>query len=302
MDMLLPIRVDKRFLNLFKTVQIDTCPQQSTLNLHILNIESNQFIYSKLVEELRELIISYVHSNRRIEEFKQNYPAYSPKPFFEAIQKFRSYTSNEGELGELLLYAFLEAGLNAPKLLSKMELKTDSNDYIKGSDGVHLLETDDSFQLIFGESKLYADLLDGAREAFDSIVDFKANGMGFERGLIDTHVINEMVSEAGYEKIKEILLPSGNNGPDLDLSFGIFLGFELPVDNSILALKTKEFREWVNESVKEHASRVVKTIQKKIINHGLFGHEFHIYIVPFTNIDITRKQLIKDMLTIEGDS
>lgn len=299
--MLLPIRVHKRFLDLFKTVHIDSSPQQSTLNVHILNIESNQFIYSKLVEELRELIISYVHSNRRIEEFNKNYPSYSPKPFFEAIQKFRSYNSNEGELGELLLYAFLEAGLNAPKLLSKMELKTDSNDYIKGSDGVHLLETGDSFQLIFGESKLYADLLEGAREAFDSIVDFKANGMGYERGLIDTHVINEMVSEDGYEKIKSILLPSGNDGPDLDLSFGIFLGFELPVDRSKLSMKNKEFREWVNESVKEHASRAVKTIQRKIKNNNLFGHEFHIYIVPFTNIETTRKQLIKDMLTIEGN-
>ncbi|ELY4215800.1 DUF1837 domain-containing protein [Cronobacter turicensis] len=297
--MLLPIRVHKRFLNLFKTLQIDDCPQQSTLNIHVLNIESNEFIYCKLVEELRDIIITYVHSNRRLEEFKESYPSYSPKPFFEAIQKFRNYTSNEGELGELLLYAFLEAGLNAPKLLSKMQLKTDSNDYIKGSDGVHLLELDDGYQLIFGESKLYADLLEGAREAFDSILDFKSNGMAFERGLIDTHVINEMVSEEGYEKIKSILLPSGDDGPDLDLSFGIFLGFELKIDSSQLSLKNKEFREWVNESVKQHATRVVNTIRRKIINHKLYGHEFHIYIVPFTDIDVTRKKLIHEMLTIK---
>jgi len=280
-------------------LQIDDCPPQSTLNIHVLNIESNEFIYCKLVEELRDIIITYVHSNRRLEEFKESYPSYSPKPFFEAIQKFRNYTSNEGELGELLLYAFLETGLNAPKLLSKMQLKTDSNDYIKGSDGVHLLELDDGYQLIFGESKLYADLLEGAREAFDSILDFKSNGMAFERGLIDTHVINEMVSEEGYEKIKSILLPSGDDGPDLDLSFGIFLGFELKIDSSQLSLKNKEFRDWVNESVKQHATRVVSTIRRKIINHKLYGHEFHIYIVPFTDIDVTRKKLIHEMLTIK---
>ncbi|GKV99442.1 hypothetical protein PEC301653_24880 [Pectobacterium carotovorum subsp. carotovorum] len=297
--MLLPIRVHKRFLSLFKILQIDDCPQQSTLNIHVLNIESNEFIYCKLVEELRDIIITYVHSNRRLEEFKESYPSYSHKPFFEAIQKFRNYTSNEGELGELLLYAFLEAGLNAPKLLSKMQLKTDSNDYIKGSDGVHLLELDDGYQLIFGESKIYADLLEGAREAFDSILDFKSNGMAFERGLIDTHVINEMVSEECYEKIKKILLPSGDDGPDLDLSFGIFLGFELKIDSSQLSMKNKEFREWVNDSVKQHATRVVNTIQRKIINHKLYGHEFHIYIVPFTDIDVTRKKLIHEMLTIK---
>lgn len=157
--MLLPIRVNKRFLNLFRTLQLDRSPQQSTINLHVLNIESNSFIYQKLVDELRELIVGYVHSNRRLAEFDKNHPRFSPKPYLEAIRKFRNYTSNEGELGELLLYAFLESGLNAPKLLSKMELKTDANDYIKGSDGIHLLEVGNDYQLIFGESKMYANLL-----------------------------------------------------------------------------------------------------------------------------------------------
>ncbi|UAN65546.1 DUF1837 domain-containing protein [Serratia sp. JSRIV006] len=297
--MLLPIRVKKSFLELFKTLPFNHTSQQSSINLHVLNIESNQFIYDRLVDELREIIITYVHSNRRLKEFNDSHSSFSPKPYIEAVKKFRKFASNDGELGELLLYAFLESGLNAPKLLSKMELKTDANDYIKGSDGIHLLETNDSYQLIFGESKMYADLLDGARDAFDSIAEFKANGLKFERGLIDTHVMNEMVSEEGYEKIKSILLPSGNDGPDLDLSFGIFLGFELPVDNARLSMSNKDFRQWVNDYVSQNASRVINTIQRKINKLNLFGHEFHIYIVPFTNIDITRKKLIQEMLTIE---
>lgn len=297
--MLLPIRVNKSFLALFKTLPFNQAPQQSSINLHVLNIESNRFIYNKLVEELREIIVTYVHSNRRIKEFDATYSKFSPRPYIEAIKKFRRYASNDGELGELLLYAFLESGLNAPKLLSKMEMKTDANDYVKGSDGIHLLELNGGYQLIFGESKMYADLLDGARDAFDSIAEFKSNGLQFERGLIDTHVMNEMVSEEGYEKIKSILLPSGNNGPDLDLSFGIFLGFELPVDSTKLAMNNREFRQWVNDSVSKDAVRVVNTIQRRIQKHNLFGHEFHIYIVPFTDIDMIRKKIIQDMLTIE---
>ena len=39
-------------------------------------------------------------------------------------------------------------------------------------------------------------------------------------------------------------------------------------------------------------------LEKRIIKHKLFGHDFHIYIVPFTDIDITRKKLIQEMLTI----
>ncbi|WP_342674100.1 HamA C-terminal domain-containing protein [Klebsiella pneumoniae] len=163
---------------------------------------------------------------------------------------------------------------------------------------MHLLEIDNNYQLIFGESKMYSDLLEGAREAFDSIADFKANGLGFERGLIDTHVINEMVTEEGYETIKSILLPSGNNGPNLDLAFGVFLGFELPVSDTQLSMRNNEFRDWTYSLVKNNASRVIDTIEKRIIKHKLFGHDFHIYIVPFTDIDITRKKLIQEMLTI----
>ncbi|HBX7753942.1 TPA: DUF1837 domain-containing protein, partial [Klebsiella pneumoniae] len=47
--MLLPIRVNKRFLNLFRTLTLDKAPRQSTVNLHVLNIESNSFVYNKLV-------------------------------------------------------------------------------------------------------------------------------------------------------------------------------------------------------------------------------------------------------------
>lgn len=59
-----------------------------------------------------------------------------------------------------------------------------------------------------------------------------------------------MVTEEGYETIKSILLPSGNDGLNLDLSFGIFLGFELPVSDTQLSMKNNEFREWAYSFVK----------------------------------------------------
>lgn len=43
------------------------------------------------------------------------------------------------ELGEILLYAFLEDILRAPKLFSKVELNASSTSFGKSSDTVHLL-------------------------------------------------------------------------------------------------------------------------------------------------------------------
>ena len=58
----------------------------------------------------------------------------------KAKERLRKAESNEGELGEILLYSMLEAHLKAPKLLTKLELKTDPNHYVNGTDGVHLLK------------------------------------------------------------------------------------------------------------------------------------------------------------------
>jgi hypothetical protein len=56
-----------------------------------------------------------------------------------------------GELGELLLYCFLESHINAPKILTKLEIKTSNQMDVNGADGVHLLQnTDKDYQLVFG--------------------------------------------------------------------------------------------------------------------------------------------------------
>ena len=50
------------------------------------------------------------------------------------------------ELGEMLLYAFLEEKLDAPKLLSKVELSTGAKQYNSQCDSIHMhfVSTDDS--------------------------------------------------------------------------------------------------------------------------------------------------------------
>lgn len=51
------------------------------------------------------------------------------------MEKFVDYTRNNGELGELLLFCFLETHLGAPQILTKLELKTSISHYVNGADG-----------------------------------------------------------------------------------------------------------------------------------------------------------------------
>lgn len=107
----------------------------------------------------------------------------------------------------MLLYCFLEAHLNAPKILTKLEIKLSSKDYAKGSDGIHLLRiSENNYQLIFGESKLHENLTDSISDAFKSIHDFitrDKNNLTDEIGLISTQLCKEAYAEDLYLFLKD---------------------------------------------------------------------------------------------------
>ncbi len=135
----LRINVPENFLNLFhKILENEPVENGNKLNLFSLKISSNAFSYANLVEDLGDILTKYALSRSTYDDLreKEKYNTLVTK----AKERLRKAESNEGELGEILLYSMLEAHLKAPKLLTKLELKTDPNHYVKGADGVHLLK------------------------------------------------------------------------------------------------------------------------------------------------------------------
>jgi len=223
--MLLKTAVSDSFLKLFYHEIADLPLSRSNkLNLFILRIESNRFSYNSLTQQLYDLIITFSLSRAELDRLKDTPGGQKYKL---ACERLRNHLSNEGELEEILLYSFLEAHLKAPKLLTILELKTSPNDYVKGSDGVHLLKVgDNNFQLIFGVSKLYSNLEQGITKAFDSIIEFidkKKNKIAYEAHILTSHLLKESVDEETYQFLKRIIVPNERDEDiELDNSFGIY--------------------------------------------------------------------------------
>jgi ribosome-binding ATPase YchF (GTP1/OBG family) len=160
------LKNQQEFLNLFYSpacIDSFSLTIKTKISLYILRIDSSSFDYEALYKNLGNASISYVLSRLRNEEYYKNQKVWEQVQ--EATKKFRNWGINEGEGGELLLYCFLESHLKAPKIISKMEIKDDSQDYIKGSDGIHLLRLDENnYQLIYGESKMIAKLEDDSKK------------------------------------------------------------------------------------------------------------------------------------------
>lgn len=272
---------------------------KNKLNLFMLKINSNEFDYDLLTETLLDPVIDFSLS-RQVKEKYKNKPATLSK---KAREKFIDYALNNGELGELLLFCFLETHLKAPKILTKLELKTSTSHYVNGADGVHFLRlSNGNYQLIFGESKTYKDIKQAVKDAFKSIYNFKneindagnkKSGIQYEKSLISDNLFKEAFSEEERLFLDSLIYPSKNRTFDVDDAFAIFIGFQVVVSNEEKEMPTEEFRKLVKSRVDNEVSNCITSIQQKIIENKLQGHNFYIYVLPFTDIENKRKTIME---------
>lgn len=299
--MLLTTDIQSSFLNLFtKAMENEPLARDNRLNLFVLKAINNRFDYGGLIEALENALITYALSRRTVEDLIQQRKFGNLSSY--AREKLRKAEQNTGEFGELLLYCFLESHLNAPKLLTKLEIKTSANDYVKGADGVHLLQLDErTFQIIFGESKLYGDLNQGILAAFESIGEMVDNGLDkifYEKHLIDSNLLKENVSENKLQLLKKILIPSENDEDlEVDHSFGVFLGFDIPITEDERKVSNSQFRIDIVEKVKEAVIQQIPTINRYLERENFVGYQFYLYVMPFDKLAEIRTEIIKNLVS-----
>lgn len=280
--------------------------EKDKLNLFTIKINSNEFNYDLLIDRLIDPVIDYSIS-RQVKEKYHNRPGSLSK---KAREKFVEYTRNNGELGELLLFCFLETHLGAPKILTKLELKTSTSHYVNGSDGVHFIKLlDGNYQLIFGEAKTYGDMTQALTAAFQSIHDFKTginhkgnrkSGINYEKSLISDNLFKETFSKEERIFLETLIYPQKNCNFEVDDAFGIFIGFQVEVSEEEKAMPNSEFRSMIKQRITEEVTKRIEHIQSKIKNFHLQGHSFYIYVVPFTNIDEKRKRIMEEITKWHG--
>jgi hypothetical protein len=294
---------DYNFLDSFDELEAIAIDKhgKNKLNLFMLKINANNFDYKNLQDNLLEPLVDFSLSRNVKEEYKHK-PAHLSK---KAREKFIEYLRNKGELGELILYSFLESHLKAPKILSKLELKTSTSHYVNGSDGVHFLKLENgNYQLIFGESKTINDLTDALTDAFKSIDEFKReqntkgkakSGVGYEKSLISDHLAKETFNTEEKEFIKKIIYPKKENDFEVDDAFGIFVGYEIKISTEDKKLPNDKFRVKIQEQIRAQVISKLAHITKKIDEFELYGHNFYIYILPFTELSKNRTTIQKEI-------
>ena len=297
---------DENFFRVFKELkhsQSLELPNNNKLEMYYTKIMNNKFDYTALIELLCENITNYVFSR------KENLEASEKRKIsnltIKAIKEFRKIKNEDdngsgGELGEILLYTFLESRLNAFKLLSKMELKTNSSDYIKGADGIYLYEYEDEkkqkhFEYIIGEAKIEGTSSEAIKDAIDSILTHLQNE-NFEKELVNREIFKETFDEDEIEKIKKILVPSQDEEDmDIQKAFGIFIGYGIDKSINLDDVSNSKGKILIEKRLKKDIENICKNMKQKIKDKKLNNYSFYVYIMPFKNAKEDRKEILKNM-------
>lgn len=193
------------------------------------------------------------------------------------IQFLKAYgRSRDTLLGEILLYVFIEQGLNAPKIISKIEI--DENGSLNSkSDGVHLL--------MAGNGGVAYDQL-----AFEKIVAIKGND-STELQTIETTCYNDIYDDKTRNYMVELIL-NGRGKPDM--AFGVFLGYTVLISKA--DGDPQQYREALGKQLHADLDKLQPYVTKKIKDECLEGYNFYFYIIPFNDADKEKTEIVDDMI------
>lgn len=277
-------------------------PEQ--LRLFRLNVSNNRFIFTSLEDYLTDIVSEYVFSRVQVQKLTDMNSGNNPRSIgLKAlrIMKKNGAANQKGtgnELGEILLYAFLEEKLGAYKLFCEVELNSATTPFGKESDSIHLLSLGNiggmiCYQTVFGTSNIKGKIKMAIDNAFEAIVRIE-NETGEGIQIVSSPALEESFEPEMLQQVIGAIVPKPGSDVVSNNAYGVFLGYSLGLDPStrsniefLRALDKK-----MESDIKNHASYIAEKI--KIL--GLDSHSFYFYIVPFNDAEADKKQIMENLM------
>lgn len=293
---------DPRFDRIFKkagSLTISGLTNTSTATIFYVDPTNCKFRFDRLKDFIIDNIGSYVFSRaqvKRITDQSMDKSAIGSRAMLKFIQAYGK--SAETVLGEILLYVFLEQGLGAPKIMSKIEIDETNRNVVSKSDGVHLVSIDKLgqpfHQLVFGASDIVGDLKVAVDRAFEKIISIEQNS-DQELRMIDNTTQWTIYDPDATQYMVELMKPqrAGSHGPDM--AFGAFLGYTIKLEHP--ETDSQKYRVAVKDQLLKDITNLQPYIIKKIQDNGLSCYSFYFYTFPFNDAPNEKTSIIQEMLS-----
>lgn len=261
----------------------------NTLLVYLPCHEDGKISLTEFFELVRNGILqNFVFSCKEIEKKLGMQSTTAMEDLFDkALRKISKHTA-QGELGELLLFTLLDVYLKAPKLLSKVSMKTVPTMPVFGADAVHGQMVDGEFRVYLGESKLYQSFKSAATAAASSMVSAKSK-FDVEFDLLDSHMDFPNLDSEFENIILDVLNPYTTIDSSKKIHSPCFIGFTQPdviLENDVNYV----------EAYKKVAYQYVRDFFNKVEGKGLEAEEVTLLMLPFTCVT----ELVNEFISYVG--
>ena len=259
-----------------------------------LSMNNGCFDYTGLRSYFDRIIGNYVFDRLKMNDFSRNDSELGVNAMrvFRKVEQSRIKDCNPDEftssqMGDIILYAFLENILKAPKVMSLVEFQQ-KKDIEVTSHGTHLLRLPDGkFQLVVAVSAICKTLLEGMDRAIEEIKYIKQHFNEYRRiaspsslrGMVDSQTMGCIDYSFSLTDIRK-----SNN---LSNSFGVFIGFDAPED-----LNDENYKD----TLKEIVMGLIPSIKMKLDENDLKRFPIYIYLLPFNDAILDERRIMESFM------
>lgn len=272
------------------------------LRMFCLDINRTSFSYVNLADYLSEAVGTYVLNRAELADMERRgrVHAVGSKAIREMLRNGNADERGTGnELGEVLLYCFLEDVLDAPKLLSKVELVNTARG--SRSDAVHLKQLLDGnglyYQMVLGVSDISGDLGDAVDHAFATLSKINRNEED-EIRLVTETVLHQRFEEDEEAFLIQHLKPSRAEVTLPETAYGIFLGYSIDLDKALYT--NREYPNAVMAKMQTDLKANVRHIIDLIDQYQMENSSFYIYILPLDDAEDDKRKIMQEILMVGG--
>ena len=223
--------------------------------------------------------------------------------YHEAKKLFRKWRQQEitdknkstsGEMGEMILWFLMEAVLESPQIVAKMDLKTNRQMESFGSDGIHMKIIDDVLNIFFGEAKLYNDVGKAIDSIFESIEKFHKDKMWeHEYNMVTTHF--KYLKEGEKQKVFDFI--SGKiKSQDIKINHACLVGYNWSeykkLDDQI---KRQEFIDAFKTKYQKDTTRLARLIQLRFDKFSKKQFHFEVFFLPVKSVQELRDKFNEEL-------
>ncbi len=298
---------NRDFEQLFAEVQhnekLDVRANSELRLFYLRGVSNYHFPLDKLYRFLSRNIGAYVFSRSKINRF--NIEGDMMSVGLEAMDAMRKNGAPDqrgsgNELGEIMVYSFLESVLKAPKVYSKVELSNVNCGKSK-SDGIHIkvIKTETSslkYEMVFAASGIVGTFSKAVDDVFDHISDINDDAED-EIKIVDESIFSFPSDDPVVTELKPIITPMPGVTVDRDSAYGIFLGYSLGLDKT--RRSPDEYRDLVEKKMVSDLKQYAPYIKKKICELGMNGQSFYLYVFPFDDAEVDKATVMRKVLREE---